>query len=71
MAEDVMGLVPFSEFAEDPSELDEFISLVSGYMHALLILVIGCNSSVVHHQPPTRRTPLAYSTMFSNTCSKI
>ena len=45
--EDVMGLVPtfktvLSKFAEDPSELDEFIALVSDYMHArheiLLIL---------------------------------
>ena len=36
---DVMGLVPtfrtvLSEFAEDPSELDEFIALVSNYMRA-------------------------------------
>jgi hypothetical protein len=37
--EDVMGLMPtfktiLSEFAEDPSELDKFIALVSNYMCA-------------------------------------
>jgi hypothetical protein len=53
----------FQEFAEDPSELNEFIALVSAYMRARneipLIGVTGDDSSAVHHYLPTRKTPLA------------
>lgn len=63
-----MGLIPtfrtvIPEYAEDPSDLDEWIALVSAYMRTRneipLIGVTGDDSSVVHHQPPARKTDTA------------